>query len=415
MGTKRRGQSGLSLIEVVITMGITMGLILAVMSAIQNANQAVKSSSLSNDWVTLLAGIRETYSDARQCGLQFAGYSYPGASLAGGTQLWSFPALVIKNPNGTVASTFLSTTQVVNNFKAANIDVLVSLGNQTQTILVGGTNRYLDHVELNIVADKVQLDGTTKVMGGVTRLQSNSVRNNALRFTIMRDLAGNVVGCYGQDDAAEQACNELGGAYGPPGSSPRCQLPRIFFGSNTQLAPPSAPIQNQGQRVQLWAYTGHGTQDPNDYAIGMDSGTMWFNAGESTGNKFLFTNNAGNNSVASIGPGGVTINTTGGNTPHALFGAIGVGNAWAWYNNSTPAVDLSASNGYSGVGFWNVYGMDMTCGANAWLLSYSCDCYCTDSPNCKARSGRTAFNTVKCGCYGPGTMMAKTDFVCADY
>ncbi len=402
-----------------------MGLVLAIMTAIQNSNQAVKSSSLGNDWVTLLAGIRDTFADSNLCTREFNTFSFPGAALAGGAVLTNLPQLTIKNAGGAVVSTFLSTTQVLNSLKATTLQLVVSPGNTTQTILVGGVNRYLDHVELNIVAQKVEVNGTTALMGGVTTLQSNATRNNAIKFTIMRDTGtGAVIGCYGQNDSAQQACNEMGGSYGPAGATPpRCQLPRVFFGSNdAQLSSPAAGSPNRGQRVQLWAWSGHGIQDPNDYAIGMNGSTMWFNAGEAGGNnKFQFTNNGGTSPLLTVGSVGTTVESEGGNVPHGLFGYViagGPGAFWAYYDKTVGP----PANGYIHIGkFWN-FNANMDCGADAWLMSYKCDCYCTDTVNCHARNqGLVNYHAASCNCFssdggiGLGDMYLQGMAGCAKY
>ena len=423
---RQSGVRGSTLIEIMIAAGIGMGLVLAIMTAIQSANQSVKSSGLSNDWTTLIMGIRETYADNSQCNMQFGGMTFPtgaGGDLTNSNASLALGALNVKNPaNGAIVGLpLLSTTQIVNNLKATTLQLVVSPGNQTQQILYGGAQSFLDHVELNIVATKLNADGTT-LTGGNTVLQSNQAHNNPIRFNVIRNSTAPyaIASCYGLNDAAQQACNEMGGSYPPVGTvaTPKCEMPRIFFGTDRQLSTPGTGAPNQGQRVQLWSYSGvQGVQDPRDYAIGMDGATMWLNAGESPNNQILMTNNAGNNPLLSVGPSGTTVDSQGGNVPHQVYGYVIAGNGaagWWVYLDSTHSPGAYSNS----VGTWKNFFMPWDCGANAVALSHTCACSCnnnvctidTDTIS-TVHSGACNCNTTPAG----GLMTVSISVMCALY
>ena len=279
-----KDQQGMTLVEVMVAMGLATVLSLGLMQSITFSNRAIKSSTLTTDWNNVLQTARLAYSNPATCAASFATGNPEGipafmGSLTSTTSatvnqtLATIGSLTIRG-GGAGTSTLLSTTATIGNLRASSIRVIASPNSVSQEVRLGSTLYWLDNVELVIEANKIQGTGTAVLEGGGTTAMTSSFRhNNAVAFSILRRQDnGRITQCYNLFNAAEQACTEMGGNYGTP--NPRCHVANFFFGNNTALGPSTS---TNGHRIQLWGT--HGTRATSDYAIGMDSGTMWFNAG----------------------------------------------------------------------------------------------------------------------------------------
>lgn len=324
MGFKGRSSvSGISLVEALIAMGVASGIAVTIAQMISSTSRTVKSIAMGTDWVGIQANLRILLSDPTQCARIFGGdtFSPPLSGPINATRtLASGPPLFpnvgylgpMSAPNVLIPPALISTTETINSFRALQIRVYTAPGNTTRVLKLEdppGTpyDAYLDTVELYVTAQKANADGTPLEGAAQNILETSSAKGNPIRFNIIRKqaLSGQVFTCYGVgtgsgtfSTAGMEVCNDLGGAY-VAGATPACRLRNLFLGANDNTSAPNASPMT-GQRIQFWDQSGPGTQDRRDYAIGIDSWTMWFNAAHNGNGMFRFTNDGGNDELLRI-------------------------------------------------------------------------------------------------------------------
>ncbi|MBI3556435.1 MAG: hypothetical protein HY074_09250 [Deltaproteobacteria bacterium] len=178
------------------------------------------------------------------------------------------------------------------------IKVRTANGNGTQVIphWSSPSGAWLDSMELDIQATKVQggIFGSSALPGANSLLFSTSIYSsrtaNQISFKMIRNTAGNILQCYGIQDQAKQACWNLGGQYNVA-KFPQCQLDSLWL--NVSSGNTSPPSSLAGQRLVLKRAAAWSVPTSSDYVIGVDSTSVWFNAGNATGNGFSWGNSAG--------------------------------------------------------------------------------------------------------------------------
>ncbi len=313
---RRRNQLGMTLIEVMITMGIASGLVLAVMEAVTMVTKQAKSVAVSSDWTALIGNVRSAINNPSQCTCLMTAnaVSVCGAAVCGATStVYKSFANIDTYSAACVATTapLLVGPSGVNGgtIYITKLDLLNTANQPTQQIpyVIAGapSQAYIDHVELDIRAKKIMggIAGTSGLQGGQqTLFATNQISGriaNGINFEVVRNMASGVVlACYGIADQAQQACLDLGGVYNTTTypttpNTPLCQLENLQFSRGNST---SAPTSITGQKLQLKRASGNFMpQSVSDYSIGVDSSSMWFSAGANgaTGVGFGWYNQAG--------------------------------------------------------------------------------------------------------------------------
>lgn len=409
--SSRLGQSGMTLVEVMITMGVASTMMLGVLQLITYANKSGKNVAVTSDWTNLVNSAQLALSNPDTCSKVVSGMTFVGTQLApsqASPQTLEFPeGLQYKSISapldvGSPPSPPSGCTCPVSNFMSACFSKCVSYGlNKTaydmqksatsianaayqaqkpiQIIKVGiyngfavekvyaiqngprknikwvtnGVlkNYYIYNMDLYLEGSKLNLGagmstptatgtdtgtdtgtstGTTSsifVQGtgqsltlGAQKLTTKQPVSFQLVVGPIDDVAtaAIVTSCVLKDNVSSQACQDLGGTYNP--SSPegqKCLLNPLYLGTQSVSAPGinagTGKTLMSGEVIQINGTKGSPSAD--DYALGKDDLTFWFNIG-------------GDGSIPTSMPSAL---------PNFLWHFSGAGK----YNNgtSTPAID----------------------------------------------------------------------------
>lgn len=321
---RKTASLGMTLVEVLVTMGIASGLILAVMEAVTYTQKMVRRSQTNNDWVSLVSMVRNMTIDAKGCTDLVTGTIIPNNPPTGSPwELWENRISAKTADSSAHAAVYLHEGVNTGLFRATTIELVEAPGNATQ-VVPGGGGLVSDRLLIRMAARRLDPMGTP-IEGELRSGYTDALGNpdpGGITFMVYRDPTTGVIrNCASNADPAELACKAMhpnadylknrGG-----GTLPDCLIPELRNLNQTGTALYSDANSVTGQRLQLNNHSGTlGSRSTSDAAIGMSStnnaltgtgGHVWLNTGgANTG--LAVTNTSGTINALRLDPVGKLI------------------------------------------------------------------------------------------------------------
>lgn len=314
LGVVHRHSEGMTLVEVLITMGIASTLGLGLMEVIHNSNRANRNVTISADWNNVQALVRIALSDGGTCSRLFvqpdtgiSNYTFNPTTLEflNGANPVTELAFVPRS-NGVGGGVLLSSTPGAYTTFSLNSPGGIQIAPMGGVTVTDPANDFSE-IQLpdrfdsdkqkvyRVYSLQMSLNATKKANAGDAALGNSTLGTTIpMPFRIVAgpvfdDVAKTnpqlsapykVVTCYA-DSSLAAACASLGGIYKDPPlpGETACVIPRIqFFGNTTNAARGEAGVTPMvGEKIQLFGNAGTPARD--DFAIGYRTNQMWFNIG----------------------------------------------------------------------------------------------------------------------------------------
>ncbi len=318
LGKRGSTEVGMTLVEVMVTLGIASVMMLGILQIVDLSMRSSRNVTQTAEWNNFLQNVRLSMGSETNCS-RVIGSKGNGAPNDPFTEVYS------------MVSAMGGATPVLTSKTNASHDLLYaintwfvpgSLSNQRFFRVTGVSldrpttdmddNRILlvdenaagrplrffrvKRLDVSFTAQKVSSGGArhlgSETMTGTVPLRFivGPVAEFATPNAIMTASEDDVYICGGVNiDVTQAVCQSLGGTYNPapPPGQTQCTMDEIRFfdyvdNSNvptlSAAEPGSTPVGGRrGARLRLWG-TSNNAQ-PDDYAIGVNTGSMWFNIG----------------------------------------------------------------------------------------------------------------------------------------
>lgn len=217
---------GMTMVEVLVTMGIASVLIMGILQMTNYANKAAKNVQTSSEWSMMATQASLLLQQETHCH-----ESLKGITLSASTST-SLPQGLKFLMNGTTTPVTVAKVDDYGGYTIDKVELKTTGAPFTITTASGPQTLYAAVVEISGKKKGQAIGGT-------------NLKTISIPIQVVTDTSNAIVGCYGKDLASAQACQDLGGKYYPavPVGTPKCQMAK----GKCRNVKASNPCNNSGQ------------------------------------------------------------------------------------------------------------------------------------------------------------------------